>query len=447
MKAGAIVTVLLLACTFSLTAQEEGDIKTGWNFGVLPAVTFDSDLGFQYGGLINLYHYGDGSNYPEYNHSLYFEASTFTKGSGIFRFSYDSKHLIPGIQVSTDLAWLPDEAYDFYGFNGYNAVYNPGWTDDEDPAYLTRMFYRFQRKQFRFKNDFQGKLSGNKLKWNVGFALNKFNVGSVDIDKLNEGKDAADLLPAVTSTPGLFELYQTWGIISPEEADGGWVNTLKAGLVYDTRDNIPNPMSGMWTEAGLEYAPEFLGGDQSFAKFYLTHRQYFTLIPEDLSFAYRVGFQSTISGETPFYYQSQVITSILRGATSEGLGGGKSVRGVLRNRVIGDGFLYGNFELRWKAIYFNFINQNWYLGLNLFTDWGRVVKEIETVDYNTLAVTPPSGDWADYFKDDAEKFHLSSGVGLRLAMNRNFIIAVDLGKAFNEQDGNIGFYMGLNYIF
>jgi hypothetical protein len=32
-------------------------------------------------------------------------------------------------------------------------------------------------------------------------------------------------------------------------------------------------------------------------------------------------------------------------------------------------------------------------------------------------------------------------------MNENFIIAADFGKAFNEQDGNSGFYIGLNYLF
>jgi hypothetical protein len=43
--------------------------------------------------------------------------------------------------------------------------------------------------------------------------------------------------------------------------------------------------------------------------------------------------------------------------------------------------------------------------------------------------------------------HISAGGGLRIAMNENFIIAVDLGKAFKEQDGGMGFYMGLNYLF
>ena len=70
-------------------------IKTGWNFGALPSVAFDADLGFQGGALANIYYYGDGSQYPEYIHSLYAEAAYTTKNYGIFRVNYDSKYLIP----------------------------------------------------------------------------------------------------------------------------------------------------------------------------------------------------------------------------------------------------------------------------------------------------------------------------------------------------------------
>ena len=303
-------------------SAQEKKVKTGWKFGALPAITFDSDLGFQYGGLIDLYQYGTGDIFPNYYHKLYFEVSRFTKGSGIYRFMYDSDHLIPGIRLSTDLAYLPDQAYDFYGFNGYDAIFNKNWADKElTPGvddYMTRMFYRHKRTLFRFKNDFQGKLSGEKLLWIAGFTIQNFKISSVDIEKLNKGKDTADQLPNV---PGLYELYQNWGILSTEEANGGLINTVKLGLTYDTRDNRPNPMKGMWTEAGIETSQKFLGSEATFGKFFITHRQYFTLILNDLAFAYRLAYQQTIFGTVPFYYQSQVIVSALRSYTSEGLGG------------------------------------------------------------------------------------------------------------------------------
>lgn len=424
----------------SLPAQED-NIKKGWNFGLLPAITFSTDLGFQYGGLIDLYNYGTGDIYPGYYHKFYLEISRFTKGSGIYRFNYDSEYLIPGIRISTDFAYLPDEAYDFYGFNGYEAVYNKDWTDDKSDDYLTRMFYMHRRTLLRFKNDFQGKLSGENLRWNAGFAIQNFKISEVDLARLNKGKDPEDQLPDV---PGLYEYYKDWGILSDEEADGGLINTVKLGITYDSRDNRPSPNKGIWTEAGIETSQKFLGSEATFGKFYFTHRQYFPLSPDKLTFAYRLGYQQTIFGEVPFYYQSQMIVSVLLGATMEGLGGSKSVRGLLRNRVMGDGFFYGNAELRWKAVRFKFINQNFYLGVNGFSDFGMVTDKIKFTIPNFSGL--PFSQ-SDFFSPGTEKLHVTAGGGLKIVMNENFIIAIDLGKALNKQDGGMGFYMGLNYLF
>ena len=245
--------LLLSACFFVslfLVAQESLT-KKGWNFGALPAITFDTDLGFQYGGLINLYNYGDGSRYPKYDHSVYLEISRFTKGSGINRFNFDSDRLIKGLQTSVDISYLSDRAYDFFGFNGYDAVVNKDWFNDEtgNDNYRTRMFYKYDRKLFRFKVDLRGDLSGEKIDWIGGFNLLNFKLDYVDIDKLNKNKDEGDLLPTHSEEPGLYQRYREWGIISDEDANGGFVPTVKAGVIYDTRDNRPNPMKGIWTEA------------------------------------------------------------------------------------------------------------------------------------------------------------------------------------------------------
>ena len=76
-------TLFLLYCIVCLSIASAQDttkhIRTGWNFGVLPSVAFDADLGFQYGALTNIYYFGDGSTYPDYLHSFYAEAAYTTK--------------------------------------------------------------------------------------------------------------------------------------------------------------------------------------------------------------------------------------------------------------------------------------------------------------------------------------------------------------------------------
>jgi outer membrane protein assembly factor BamA len=449
MKKTLSLILFTIIVVHSYGQEEQGKkVKTGWKFGgALPAITYDSNLGFQYGALVEFFNYGNPSVYPEYLDHTYTEVSRFTKGSGIYRFMYESNHLIPGVHMASDLSYLPDQASHFYGFNGYESVFNMDWMNDDVADYRSSMFYRFQRNQFRFKNDFQGKLAGEHIKWSAGFAFQHFSNSSVDINRLNKGKDV--LLPSVDSVPGIFERYQNLGLISANEADGGWINTVKAGVEWDNRDNRPNPMKGIWTEMGVEIAPSFMGNDWGFSKFYIIHRQYFTLIENDLSFVYRLNYQTTLTGDVPFFYQSQAITSMLTGATNEGLGGSSTMRGVVKNRVIGDAYILGNFELRWKPVYFTLFNQDIYIGLNLFYDIGMITNTIDLpgdleTTFNTLY---PTDNFTDYFKPGEEKLHQCVGVSIMPVMNRNFVIAIDIGKALDKQDGNIGFSMGLNYLF
>jgi hypothetical protein len=120
----ALLFLFVSALALSVAGQEK-KVKTGWKFGgALPAITFDSDLGFQYGALVEFYNYGDGSRFPDFFDHIYMEASRFTKGSGIYRLMFESNHIIPGIHWTSDLSYLPDQASHFYGFNGYESVFN-----------------------------------------------------------------------------------------------------------------------------------------------------------------------------------------------------------------------------------------------------------------------------------------------------------------------------------
>ena len=449
-KATISLFVLLFMSLHAISdtnSTDERPVKTGWTFGALPAVSYNTDLGFQYGGLVNLFYFGDGTTYPKYRHSIYAEISRYTKGSGINRLFYDSEFLIPNIRVTSDLSYFTEKALDFYGFNGYNAVFNPDWENDEHRDYVSRMFYRHERQMFRFITDFQGALSGRQLRWVAGFGILRNTVDAVDIDALNEGRDEEDKLP--DDVPGLFEKYLGWGIIGDNESNGGWSNNIKLGVVYDTRDNEPNPMKGMWSEVVFFVAPSFLGnGDFGFSRISATHRQYFTLVDEVLSFAYRLNYQGTISGTVPFFMQPYQINSFSASSNTDGLGGSKTVRGVRRNRIVGDAMAFGNFEFRWKFLRTVIFNQNIYLALNAFSDMGTVLREIEFERPEEVGEFPLENvSIDDFFLTDQQSLHVTFGGGFRIAMNENFIVAVDYGRPIDSRDGGGGLYIGLNFLF
>ena len=58
-----------------------------------------------------------------------------------------------------------------------------------------------------------------------------------------------------------------------------------------------------------------------------------------------------------------------------------------------------------------------------------------------------SGADPDFFPDDNEALHLSAGGGLHIAWNRNFVVAVDYGRALDKRDGDSGLYIGLDFLF
>jgi hypothetical protein len=437
-----IAALLLLPLHAQEGAEEtpRSNGKSGWSFGGVPVVAYDSDIGFKYGALVNLYDYGDGLRYPMYDHSIYLEWSRTTKGNGINQFTWDTDKLIPGIRSFLEVSYLTEKALDFYGFNGAQALYSSDYESSTTSDLRNRLYFRHSRRLFRVKADFQGKISGNKFRWLLGVGYYSNSIDSVDIDALNEGK-TDDLL----SKNSLYGLYVNEGIIRADQANGGGHTLLKGGLVFDTRDNEPNPFKGIWTEMQLHYVPAFLSTtDYGYSRYVFTHRQYFTIIPDWMNFAYRVSAQGVLTGEMPFYMMPYLFNTAPK-LTSDGVGGSKTVRGILRNRLVGPGIAYGNLELRGKIVKFNFINQNWYIALSAFLDGGMVTQKFEYPD--GPAPLLPDGSGPVYDPDAKETIHLGYGGGLHVVLNDNFIVTVDYGFAADKADGDNGLYIGLNFLY
>ena len=420
------------------TGVKKDTVKTGWNFGILPAISFDTDLGFQYGGVVNAFYYGNGSRYPKYDHSLYFEISNTTHGSGINRFFYDSEKLLKHIRFSFDLSYLNDQAMCFYGFNGIQSNYNPDYIQNDNPKYISRLFYNYKRNMTRMEPVFQGTVKDN-LKWVGGIGIYNYQISGIDRDKLNKGKSDADRLP---DTNVLYQKYVDWGLIDGDEKSGGWFNHIIAGLAYDSRDNEANPMHGVRDEIIMGVAPKCFSNSGNSLKITAIHRHYIAIVEDKLSFCYRLLWQ-TNRGNMSWYAKQLILKSFPLGAYSEGVGGGKTVRGILRYRLLGEDFAFGNFEFRYMFARTRLMSQNFQLALNAFYDAGIVTRNIPL-----QLESVPEEERNRYFTSSmTDDIHHSFGLGLRVIMNRNFIVAFEYGKAIRKVDGISGFYINLNYLF
>ena len=442
-----LLTLLLGAATLGLAAQDNAKneiVKQGWNFGPLPVVGWDSDLGFQYGACVDIFNFGDGSNYPSYNYKMNLEASTYTGGSSLLRCYGDFKTLIPDGKLFFDCTYFNAKKFDFFGYNGYASPYNPDFLLSANPLEMlgdnTSAFYWMKRNQFRLVTSVQRRITGN-LHWAAGFGYYNIQTGKVKIDGYEN---------QIT----LYDLYRATNLIHDNEANGGNVLQLKAGLVYDTRDHDSDPTRGVNIEATLVGAPDIIDrAGYSNLGFTFVGSHYVPVWKDKLTFAYRLGVQAKLAGEVPYYFINNLNTLFFRKVYTEGLGGNASVRGINRNGVVGNGMAWLNTEFRWRIVNFRAINQNFHIALNPFFDMGKVIQpyrldeqkkayEMMGGQYNPLNKYNP------FYSGDEEKLHATAGCGLKIVMNRNFVISVEMARALDSRDGqklwnNIGF----NYLF
>jgi len=469
-----------------VTYNEKGEIiKTGLNLGPLPVVAFDADRGFQFGALMNLYQFGDGSTYPNPKSQWYIEASAYTKESSInsykFIVNYDNKTLIPGVRMSICTGYYKDAALDFYGFNGYQSNYDMGMLeptfrfDDnkagekllkkfEDKGKLPKGFYRYGRDLIKAKIDFTGEIlknfyweAGYNLSWTKAQPFTPNGYAVLDNPAVILDPENADLyVPGGTT---LFDLYKVWGIIPEDEAEGGLTSSVRLGLMYDTRNVENNPTKGIWAEAHIIAAPKWLGTTHEHYRYCATFRHYVPIIQDKLTFAYRIGYQGTFGKSAP-WYNLPFYTNMGIKADNDGFGGYRTVRGLMLNRVQGLDTGFYNAEFRYRFIDFKLLKQNIAFALSAFCDGAHVFrgydmaftdaakqKAVEDIIKGDIPAANYQRLYDRFVFNRKDGFHGSAGAGLRFIMNQNFIVAFEYARCFNRQDGNGAFYINTGFLF
>ena len=327
-----LAVLATLALILPVQAKDNKDIiKTGWNFGPLPVVGFDSDLGFQYGVCCDIFNFGNGSNYPQYDYKINVEASTYTKGSSVLRTYGDFKTLIPDGKLFFDVTYFNAPKFGFYGYNGFASEYDPDrvqWFPGADKSDNSKSGFNFMsRNQFRALASVSKTISGN-LSAAAGIAFYHITTKRLGLSDY-DGQYT------------LYDQYVDADLIHENEKDGGNVTQLP---VYSDR----------------------------------------------LTLAYRALVQANLWGDIPYYFTNNINSMFFRKLYTEGLGGNASVRGMNRNGVLSNGFAMFNIELRWRIYDFKFINQNWQIATNPFFDAGKTLQTYRLEEQKTAGLY--SGD-------------------------------------------------------
>ena len=438
MKRFILSATALLVTVFCLSAQEK-EVKTGWSMGVLPCATYSADNGLQYGAFGDVYYYGDGSTYPDPLHKISWEASHFTKGKTRLYLGYDSKYLIPNMRVNASLTFVNDPMYNFWGFNGPAALSDYDlWANKTVTPSVN--YYGMSRKMYRGLVNIQGRLADN-LNWAAGVNIWKWEMGDMRESEKNENRYS------VENT--LYRDYIAIGAIKEEEAQGGWATEMNMGLVYDSRDIEAAPNKGIWAEA-------YLNGDpfRKYLKACAYFRNYIDIpihIPAgDPVFAYRLAWQQTIAGETPFYMIQNVPLLVQRNMISEGFGSSNTIRGIRENRILTEGFAWTNMELRVKLVSFKLLNQFFYIAVNPFFDAGIITKPYRNEAFALTTTVPATYQPMNKIYDETKLGDIvySGGAGLKIAMNQNFIVSVEVAHCFYQPlNADLWIGIGINYQF
>ena len=476
-----VTGILLAAISLSAAAQKKDITKTGINLGPLPAIGYNSDLGWHYGVMSDIFWYGDGSTYPEYVWKLNVETSWYSKGNSVYHAFFDSKYLIPGVRMSLDLSFFGNKTSTFYGFNGGSSLYVNALdqiTREKNKKYsfseLGQGFYLMKRNILRGMALFQGRIGQSHWGWAGGLTYLGITTGHAE----NKGLAGYDKKAGHPATDlSLYDLYVKHGFIPKAEEFGGKHLEAKVGVVYDTRDHENNPSKGTNLEVVLYGSPDILNGRSladrtNYLKLSVQFKQFFTLVPDKLVFGGRIAFQGLLAGRTPSYMLQTLQVINFKQLNPEGLGSATTVRGSLFNRLQGESFGWTNLELRWNFARFVLFNQNFILATNPFFDMGMILKPYKpaSADYsgfaadNTLVnkITGKTDNSiveyvaSDFYKEVTQKLHMSAGIGLHVIMNQNFNVNFEFGKIFfdgqkfgwkNNDGASLGINIGLQYIF
>jgi outer membrane protein assembly factor BamA len=411
---------------FLLKNKREGRYLTG-----LPVIGSTPESGIIYGGTLQWYDNGTRDDpffsYAPYQKKLSAAIDLGTKGRQQYVVEYDHPYVAETPwRVRAYAAYLVYEFEDYFGvgeetlerlqFPGAPGVTYRRADDYFDALKVNRggqnwaRYNYYDRRQAAFAVNVEHDFLGGLLRPLLGFQISRVDVGDYT---------GAVVEGAVNQETKLREDFRTGTILG---FDGGWLNLLRLGLTYDSRDFEPDPTSGILAQALFEGTTRWLGAESNFGHLTVGLQAYYPLFPT-LTRLVLAGnaVYSVQFGDTPFYAIPSL--AVPGNERKEGLGGWRTLRGYYGNRFVGDVATHGSLELRWSPIEFTLLEQHFKPMLVPFVDVGRV---FDKVGHFTLK------DWK-----------VAGGLGVRVAWNLATIVSFEYGVS---SEGSL-FYMEIGHQF
>ncbi len=373
-------------------AEPQSWQRTGWGWGGLPAVNYNSDEGFGFGVVGSLYRYDSRSN--PYKTAINLVIFATSKGIQTHSLELDALNLARSpLRFTSRLEFATTRTSNYCGlgpavtcssFFAEEAAEQEGLTGAARDEYV-RLYYRT-----RFINP--------NAQFNFRYALDPMPhrvelFGSYRINVMIPG----DFQDASAYPGSLYDQDFPGG-------ERGVVSQLQLGAMVDDRDYEPAPSRGYWVEASVRGAHRYLGSDYDHFGFNTTLRGYLPLVGDDLVLADRamfdglVGDDSTIDLTVPGGFQRYTF-----------YGSFNAGRGIRLRRYVGKVKSMNQAELRWTFVRPTIAGAKFDLGVLGFSDLGFVAEDFQRID--TMFSTPLP----------------SVGGGLRVGVDGAFIVRADIG--------------------
>ncbi len=387
-----------------------------YSIGFLPFASYKDDQGFAYGFILQWDDKRAGEFTPYYL-SQRLTIKRTTRGIGDYKYRLDSKYILPAdLRLTFEVSSYTSLFEPYHGPGGAQTNYSDAFTDKRSDSYRGRFYYMYAKRSLKVSTLVQGRLRGERFRWLAGLVMVSTQVDSIDYDDYK------------ADDPGRQTLFAKHWDYYGAAVEGGRENGLVGGLEWDSRDHEASPRRGLWTELLARWVPNKLDNDFHYTAVTATHRQYIRM-SRDLTMAIRMSGRWMSTG-APFFTLPQIDGSF---TSVSGLGGNMTIRGVLWQRAVGWQYFFSNWELRYRI---RQLFSTGYLATSAFYDLGR------TFDPAVARHLPDRSQASD-------SWHQGVGVGLRIAVNDTFILALDLGwprdPAMDGQGMKV--YMGLDWLF